>query len=49
VTDRLIPIERARAVRNVVKEGYLTEIEGVGHMPMMERPDDTAAALKILK
>ncbi len=49
LTDKLIPPERARAVRKVVKDGYLTEIEGVGHMPMMEAPKLTAEALKTLK
>jgi 3-oxoadipate enol-lactonase len=46
LADKLIPPDRARAVQNVVKEGYLTEIEGAGHMPMMEAPQVTAEALK---
>jgi pimeloyl-ACP methyl ester carboxylesterase len=45
--DKLIPVERARAVQKVVKDGYLTEIEGVGHMPMMDASRVTAEALKI--
>jgi pimeloyl-ACP methyl ester carboxylesterase len=32
----------------VVKKGYLFEIEGVGHMPMMEAPQVTSEALKAL-
>jgi len=47
--DQLVPIERARAVRAAVKKGYLTEIEGAGHMPMMEAPAQTAEALKVLR
>ncbi|HEY5269071.1 MAG TPA: alpha/beta hydrolase [Anaerolineales bacterium] len=48
LADKLIPEERARDVRDVVKRGYLTEIEGAGHMPMMEAPQVTAEALKTL-
>ncbi len=48
LADKLIPVERARAVRKIVKHGYLTEIEGAGHMPMMEMPLVTAEALKSL-
>ena len=47
LADKLIPVERARRLRGVVKKGYLTEIEGVGHMPMMDAPRVTAEALKI--
>jgi len=46
--DKIIPIERARDVQAVVKIGYLVEIAGVGHMPMMEAPQITAKALKTL-
>jgi 3-oxoadipate enol-lactonase len=48
LADALIPIERARAVRVAVKKGYLVEIEGAGHMPMLEAPQSTADALKNL-
>ena len=48
LADALIPIERARAVRAAVKKGYLVEIEGAGHMPMLEAPQSTAEALKNL-
>jgi pimeloyl-ACP methyl ester carboxylesterase len=48
LADKLIPEERARDVRDVVKRGYLIEIEGAGHMPMMEAPQVTAEALKTL-
>jgi pimeloyl-ACP methyl ester carboxylesterase len=46
--DKLIPVERARAIRGAVKQGYLIEIDGAGHMPMMEAPQVTAEALKTL-
>jgi pimeloyl-ACP methyl ester carboxylesterase len=48
LSDALVPVERARAVRAAVKKGYLVEIEGAGHMPMLEAPQSTAEALKNL-
>lgn len=48
LADKLIPVDRARMIKKVVKQGYLTEIDGVGHMPMMDAPHVTAKALKIL-
>jgi pimeloyl-ACP methyl ester carboxylesterase len=38
LSDQLVPIERAREARAALKKGSLVEIEGVGHMPMMEAP-----------
>ena len=49
LADQMIPVERARAVRAAVKTASLTEIEGAGHMPMMEAPQATTDALKFLK
>ena len=46
--DILIPVERARAVKATVPEAQLVEIPGVGHMPMMEAPQMTAEALKMV-
>jgi pimeloyl-ACP methyl ester carboxylesterase len=43
--DALIPIERAREIQSSVAQGYLVELNGVGHMPMMEAPRLTAEAL----
>jgi len=48
LADQLIPVDRARAVQSLLKKGHLVEIEGVGHMPMMEAPQVTAEALKAL-
>jgi pimeloyl-ACP methyl ester carboxylesterase len=48
LADVLIPVERAREVQQQVQQGRLVEIEGVGHMPMMEAPQVTANALKVL-
>ena len=45
LADGLVPIERARLVQAAVRKGFLAEVEGAGHMPMMEAPQITAAAL----
>jgi 3-oxoadipate enol-lactonase len=45
LADQIIPVERAREVRAAVLQGSLVEIETAGHMPMMEAPQATAAAL----
>jgi pimeloyl-ACP methyl ester carboxylesterase len=47
--DELIPIERAREVKAAFPRVHLKELPGVGHMPMMEAPEKTAEALKLLK
>jgi len=43
--DLLIPIDRAREVKAVVPHAHLVELAGVGHMPMLDAPAETAAAL----
>lgn len=47
--DNLIPIERAREVKSLVPKVQLVELQGVGHLPMMEAVKETAEALKLLK
>jgi pimeloyl-ACP methyl ester carboxylesterase len=44
--DLLIPVDRAREVRELVPQAYFVELKGVGHLPMMEAVQETAAALK---
>jgi 3-oxoadipate enol-lactonase len=46
--DSLIPIERAREVKQALPRAHLVEIQGAGHMPMMEAKEKTAEALKHL-
>ena len=46
--DELIPVERAREIKATIKPAYLTELSGVGHMPMLEDPQKTADTLKKL-
>ncbi len=43
--DALIPVDRAREMKSLVKNGSLVVVEGVGHMPMMEAPESTAGEL----
>ncbi len=46
--DQLIPVDRAREVKTALPNAYLVEINGAGHMPMMEAKEKTAEALKHL-
>ncbi|HEX6271313.1 MAG TPA: alpha/beta hydrolase [Anaerolineales bacterium] len=46
--DELIPIDRAREVKEVVPHAHLVELESAGHIPMLEAKEETARALKHL-
>lgn len=46
--DALIPVERAREVKQALPQAHLTELPGGGHMALMENPPATAAGLKEL-
>jgi pimeloyl-ACP methyl ester carboxylesterase len=46
--DALIPVDRARDIKGAVPTAILVEMAGVGHMPMLEAPPQTAAALRRL-
>lgn len=46
--DALIPIDRAREVKNAISRAHLVELKGVGHLPMMESAEETAKALRHL-
>jgi pimeloyl-ACP methyl ester carboxylesterase len=43
--DKLVPLEETRAMAAAIPGAQLLEIEGSSHLPMMERPEQTAAAL----
>jgi pimeloyl-ACP methyl ester carboxylesterase len=47
--DELIPVDRAREIKLLRVTADLVELEGAGHMPMLEQPKETAEALKKLK
>lgn len=46
--DALIPLERAREVKDAVPHALLAELPGVGHLPMLEAKGETARALSAL-
>lgn len=46
--DSLISVDRAREMKNTLPNAHLVELNGVGHLPMMEAVNETAEALKHL-
>jgi 3-oxoadipate enol-lactonase len=48
LADALIPPERAHEMKAAIPNAHLTELLGVGHMPMLEAPAKTAEALRKL-
>jgi 3-oxoadipate enol-lactonase len=46
--DALISIERAKEIQAVLPSARLMELQGAGHMPMMEFPNETANGLRFL-
>ncbi len=46
--DVLIPVERGREVKDAVAHAHFAELGNIGHMPMMEAPQETAQALSML-
>ncbi|MFN8412504.1 MAG: alpha/beta hydrolase [Anaerolineales bacterium] len=47
--DALIPLDRAKEIKQARSSSTLIELPGLGHMPMMEAPEKVAQALKLLK
>ncbi len=48
LADALIPVERAREAKRALPSAHLIELEGVGHLPMLEATKQTAEGLKKL-
>jgi 3-oxoadipate enol-lactonase len=46
--DSLIPVERSRTMAQLLARAWLAELPGVGHMPMMEAPQQAAETLRQL-
>lgn len=46
--DALIPIDRAREIKAAVSSAQFVELQGAGHMPMMEFAKETAEGLTLL-
>lgn len=47
--DELIPVEKAQEIKLAISNAQLLELPGAGHLAMMEFPEKTAEALKLLK
>jgi 3-oxoadipate enol-lactonase len=47
--DVLIPVDRAKEIKAVLPSAQFIELQGAGHMPMMEFAKDTALGLKFLE
>lgn len=43
--DRLCPVERHELMQDLVAGSTLTVIKGAGHLPTLEKPEETTAAL----
>lgn len=46
LADALIPPERAREMKALLPNAHLTELPGIGHMPMLEAPAETARSIE---
>jgi pimeloyl-ACP methyl ester carboxylesterase len=46
--DMLIPLDRAKEIKAVLPSAQFIELQGAGHMPMMEFPNETANGLRLL-
>lgn len=44
--DQIIPLEKARAMAASMKSATLTIVPDAGHMPMLEQPEATTAAIR---
>jgi 3-oxoadipate enol-lactonase len=47
--DALIPIERSKEIKAAVPSAQFVELQGAGHMPMMEFAKETAEGLRFLR
>jgi 3-oxoadipate enol-lactonase len=45
--DRLIPIDRGREVKELLPTAALVQVDGAGHLPMIEKPDAVAGGLRL--
>ena len=47
--DVLIPVERGREVKAAIAHAHFVELDGIGHLPMLEAKEETVQALSQLK
>ena len=43
--DQIIPLNKAETIVQLLSKGWLVQVAGAGHMPMMEAPKKTAEAI----
>ena len=48
VNDKIIPLEKSRTMARMLCKGWIVEIKGAAHLPMMEKPAETADAIRQL-
>jgi 3-oxoadipate enol-lactonase len=46
LADQLLPLEKMQTMAQMLPKGWLVEVEGAGHMVMMEAPEQVAGALR---
>lgn len=44
--DAIVPIDLSRTLVDLLPDGELVELDGVGHVPTMTRPDAVVAAIR---
>ncbi len=45
VEDKIIPLERPKVMTQLLGRAWLVEVNGAGHMPMMEQPEAVSTAI----
>lgn len=45
VDDQLCPVERHELMRDLIPQSHLVVVDGAGHLPTLEQPEQTNAAL----
>ena len=47
--DELIPVQKGREMKAALPAAHFVELPGAGHLPMMEKPEQVAQALKFFQ
>ena len=47
--DELIPIDRAREVKQSLPQAHLVELQGTGHLPMLESPEKNRRSIAVVE
>lgn len=46
LADQLLPLEKMQTLAQLLPKGWLVEVQGAGHMVMLEEPEQVAGALR---